>query len=233
MKEHVGHRKRMRERYLANGINSLAEHEALELLLYVCLPQKDTNKLAHTLINQFGSIAGVFDASLSSLMAVDGIGESCATAIKVIRDSYYLYDKARLVRDTRDNEEQFLQKRAIAICNSEKEIMLVHFYDITGKFIKEVLYSSNLTGRVYVNNKDIITEAINCQAHTIYIVHNHPSGSAEPSDMDIVYTTSLYNTLRTVDVTVMDHVIVANNKTWTSMRKMGKIAQMAEKFNKI
>ena len=89
---HEGHRDRLRQRFLQEGLENFQDHNVLELLLFYSIPRKDTNEEAHNLINRFGSLSGVFDASFEELCEVKGIGENSAALIKIMPELFKKYE---------------------------------------------------------------------------------------------------------------------------------------------
>ena len=81
---HEGHRQRLKNRFLTEGLDSFETHNILELLLFYSIPQRDTNGIAHKLLDTFGSLKGVFEADFEELIKIDGIKENTATLLKLI-----------------------------------------------------------------------------------------------------------------------------------------------------
>ena len=93
---HSGHRDRMRQRFIRDGLDSFQDHEALELLLFYAIPRRDVNELAHRLLLRFGSLSGVFDASMDQLTTVEGLGPQAAALIKLVPQLNRKYQLSRL-----------------------------------------------------------------------------------------------------------------------------------------
>ena len=209
---HEGHRERMRNRYLKSGLSGLAPHEVLELLLFYTQPRVDTNETAHNLIDTFGSFSGVLDADVEHLCRVPGIGKSSAVFLHLLRDCISLYsknkwtDKPRLL--TLDEVGSFALDM---ITNKATE----GFYLLSMDPSHYVTAFSQLeSGSAYKSNVDV-RKVIECalmhRAYKVIFVHNHPSGSLQPSESDIRLTQKLINAFREIEITVTDHIIVNDN----------------------
>lgn len=225
---HEGHRERVKSRFLTCGLDSFQSHTVLELLLYYAIPLKDTNEIAHRLLQKFGSLSGTFDAPFEELVKVDGIGKSAATLIKLIpqlcrryqedldRDKtvIYSYDEAgkRLVNKFigRQNEVVFLM-----LLDSKTRLL---FCDIVGE-------GSVNSANIYV--KKIVRLSVQYDASYAILSHNHPSGNCLPSKQDLSTTRWIYEALDTVEVRLIDHIIVSGN----DYLSIAKSNLMPELFN--
>lgn len=210
---HAGHRKRMRERFMKNGLDDFEKHNILELLLYHSLPQCDTNEIAHRLIDTFGSFSGVFDASIEDLKKVKGIAENSAVLIKLIPavGKAYLIDKSSIgtqVKTTTDSGDFLLPK----FFGETSEMVFLLCLDNKNKVLgcplicRGDVVSANFTPR------KVVEEAIKVGATSVILAHNHPRGLALPSNDDICTTDQLFDTLRRVNIKLLDHIIVAGEE---------------------
>lgn len=208
---HNGHRQRVREKYLQNGIESFKEHEALELYLFYAVPYKDTNELAHRLLNQFGSLSAVFDAPPSALRDF-GLSDYVVTLLKLLPDMARLYKI-----DKTENPSKILN--VFELCSyfepyfhgMTEEVMRLLLIDKKGKEL-----FSGIISRGSINSTDVpirkITElAMQYNASYAAIAHNHPNGFAKPSSADIASTKKVFISLKLIGVRLVDHVVVADD----------------------
>ena len=209
---HQGHRKRLKERFRQTGFAGFEKHEMLELLLFYSIPQKDTNDLAHDLIEQFGSLSGVFDASYENLLKVNGISDNSATLIKMIPQlaNAYLNDRndPGMILDSVEKAGAFLLSKYVGATNERVYLLCL---DNKLKLLNCALVGEGSLNRVNFHPRQIIQKALQCSASTIILGHNHPYGTALPSDADILMTRQLYERAQVLDITLRDHIIVAGD----------------------
>lgn len=214
---HDGHRERMRKRYQQNGIDGFAPHEVLEMLLYYTKPRVDTNETAHLLLETFGSLSGVFDADINLLCQVPGVGMSTAIFFHLIRDAMTLYTKYKWTDHPQLTTSDKAGEYAADMIGTPSEEC---FYLISLNATHHVLAFSKISsGTAYKTDVDIrmvVECALRHRAHTVILVHNHPSGALSPSEQDILLTKRLVQTFREIEIPVIDHIIVGNG-TYYSM----------------
>jgi DNA repair protein RadC len=208
---HKGHRKRLREKYLNDGIDNFSEHEILELMLFYALPQKDTNPLAHKLLDNFGSISAVFDAPVSHLIK-SGVSENVATYIKLIPDLTRVYfdDKYNNKSKKIDMSKlcEYFQNKFIGRTHEVLYLLLMD-----GKY-KELfcgVISKGSLNNANVPVRKIIELSVLYDAQFAVLAHNHPSGLALPSRADLMTTKDVLDALKLIDVQMRDHIIVSDN----------------------
>lgn len=209
---HKGHRERLKKKFIKCGADSLETHELLELLLYYGIPRKDTNDLAHTLINIFGSLPQVFDAPMSSLLKVDGVGESTAILIRLVSKLSRVYAEknyeANSKRPTKTQVEQIILNKFIGRI---KEHVVLVLFDAKRNMVFCDVVSQGSFGSTGFHIREIIELALKFNAMWAIIAHNHPSGIALPSREDVETTIELRNALKLIEVKLVDHIIVADN----------------------
>ena len=207
---HAGHRKHMKEKVLEQGIESLREHEILEVMLYYAIPMKDTNPLAHQLINQFGSISAVFDAPYDVLIK-SGLTENSAFMIKYIPEilSVYMtdkYDKNNKIVDINNLPQKFINR----FLGKKNEMVYLLLMDAKYKELYfDIVSKGNITN-TDINTTKICELAVRYSARYAIVSHNHPSGSSLPSRADILATINLKQALKSLNVKLLDHFIVAD-----------------------
>lgn len=216
---HRGHRRRMKEQFLENGLDRFNAHQVLELLLFYAIPQRDTNPIAHELLSRFGSLSKVLDASPEELMAVDGISFHTATLLKLSRElvgryhqdatSGYVYldDPAKLV--------EYLRAKFL---NQKHESVYLLCMDNRFKVLACEMINSGTLTTVQLDLGKIINIASHSRATIAVLAHNHPAGSAKASEEDISTTLSVSETLDLINVELLDHFIFAP-VDYISMRK--------------
>ena len=218
---HSGHRERMKNKFLTEGLDHFEQHTVLELLLYFGIPLKDTNPIGHDLLKKFGSLSGVFDAPYEELIKVEGVGKSAATLIKLIPQMCRRYQE-NLDRDKNwifsyDAAGEFLVNKFVG--RSEEVVVLMLLNSKSRMIFCEVVNEGTATtANIYV--KKIVKLAVQYNAVYAILSHNHPSGNCMPSKQDLNSTQWIYEALETVEVKLIDHVIVSGSD-FLSMAKSG------------
>lgn len=209
--EHSGHRERLRTRFLKYGLDGFDDHNVLELLLFYSRARGDTNALAHRLVNTFGGLPGVFEATAEMLMAVDGVGENTAALIRLVPELARRYEISR-VREGKillSSEDVGRYLMPFFMGSREERVYLLC---LDGKM--QVLDCREM-GRgdptsVSMDIRRIVQVAIEQNAAVAVLAHNHVSGIALPSPEDKLLTQRLRDVLKAVGVTLVDHIIVAD-----------------------
>lgn len=218
---HEGHRKRMKERFIKSGLDDFAPHNILELLLFYSIPRGDTNPVAHRLIDTFGSLSGVFDATPEELVKVDGVGESSAILISMIPQiaRKYLEDKAdtaNIVGGCSDIGAFLLPK---FVGRTNEALMMVSI-DNKNKIISCSVVAEGTVDSAKISRRKIMEEAMKVKATRVILAHNHPCGVAVPSSEDVVMTKEIGRLFAQVGIELVDHIIVANDD-YVSMAASG------------
>ena len=209
---HIGHRKRVKEEFLANGFNkNPPPHKVLEYLLFYALQQGDTNPLAHDLIKRYKTIAGVLDAPVEELITFKGITVSNVGLLKVILPIARIYanDKKSLNNSFADINEigDYLLPKYIGF--TEEALGILSLDGNVCELGFNIVEQGDLSS-VGVSTRKIIEEVIRTKANGIVMAHNHPSGIALPSAADITMTETVADALSHVGVRLIDHLIIAN-----------------------
>jgi len=206
---HEGHRERMRNKYVNKGIEVFEQHEILEMLLFYAIPRKNTNDIAHRLLEACGSLSAVFDAPIDILMQ-QGLSYNAAVLLHMIPDlSRYQSDKF-------DNEEKIItdenigKKMVHLFAGKNEECVYAFFLDAKGKEKYSGIISKGDASSAPLFSKDIVSIAARCKAVTVIIAHNHPSGVAFPSRADLEATADIADALDTIGIHLADHIIVAD-----------------------
>lgn len=208
---HKGHRIRVKQKYRRAGLNAFSEHEILEFLLFYCIPQRDTNELAHKLISRFGSISSLLLASYDDIKSVDGMGENSALFIKLLSDIYGLCNdkpKNNTVLDTTDKIGEYVVPLFRTATTEHSYIIAL---DSRHRPIRCVKVHEGDLNTTAFPLRDIRKILVNCDAYGAILAHNHPNGSALPSEADIKATQILDEMLKYLGVRLIDHIIVVEN----------------------
>ncbi len=215
---HEGHRERMKRRFLESGLDSFSDHNILELLLFYAVPRRDTNVLAHRLMDKFGSLSVVLDAPVEELATVAGVGQGAATYLKLFSQVARIYfnDKMKdgILLDSSEKVGQYLIPKYIGIPN---EIVLLVCLDSKCKVIGCTTVMEGSVNATQVSVRKIVETAVRSNASSVIISHNHPSGLAIPSREDLQTTEKIKQALLLINITLLDHIIVADND-WVSLR---------------
>lgn len=208
---HENHRDRVKKRFLEEGLDNFEPHNVLELLLFYAIPQKDTNELAHLLIDRFGSLDKVFDAPIEELKKVPGIKDHSATLIKMIpalarRYAVEQNNKQELVFNNIDTMGQYFVSRYIGV-NVETVLLLL----LDNKFnaIDCVKIHEGSVNSCEITVRKLTEHAFRSQASMAVLAHNHPSGLAIPSSADLYTTQQLRTALNFLGVKLLAHIVVA------------------------
>ena len=224
MNLHEGHRKRLKQRFINDGLSTFEDHNILELLLFYSIPRSDTNEIGHKLLKKFGSLSNVFDAPVEELCTIEGIGEHSAVLIKLIPEICNIYNTDKTENVTVINSTnlagRYFVPRFMGKTSEEVHIMLL---DDKKKFIKSEMISKGTVNASSVSIRKIVASAINSNATGVVLAHNHPGGVALPSSSDIVTTKRIYNALKLMDIQLCDHIVVADND-YVSMLDSGMFA---------
>ena len=226
-KDSQGHRERIREKFLNNGIDGFAEYEILELLLTYCIPRKDTKPIAKELLNKFKSLDNVFKASFDKLSAIDGLGKNTIAFLKLMGDLPSIIYKDEL------KNKKLVDKETLKILN--KDILLKYLrnkigYEEIEKFYVLYLSSSNeviefeensvgTLDRSSVYPREIYKKIINLNAKSIILAHNHPSDNITPSKCDIDLTNEIAKGLKNFGALLIEHIIITKNSYFSFLEE--------------
>jgi DNA repair protein RadC len=211
--DHAGHRQRVRQRFLKVGGDALEDYELLELALQLVIPRKDTKALAKTLLREFGSFSGVFNASQARLEKVDGLGATSVAHIKVIQAV-----AARFGRDRIDSQKPILSSwsQLIDYCRSQMafesvEQFRILFLDKKNRLIADEVQQTGTVDHTPVYPREVIKRALEVSATALILVHNHPSGDPAPSSADVRMTREISDIAKPLGIVLHDHIIVGKS----------------------
>ena len=219
---HSGHRQRLKNRFLKEGLEHFDEHQVLELLLFYCIPRQDTNPIAHALLEHFGSLSQVMEAPVSELKKVAGMGDASANFLSLLNafNRYYQVNRASSLEILNTLEEcgRYLMP---FFYGRRNETVYLLCLDAKCKVLgcKEVGEGSVNSAAVPIRR--VVEMALGANATSVVLAHNHPSGLAVPSDEDQLTTRQLAIALAAVDITLVDHMIMADDE-FVSLRQSGR-----------
>lgn len=211
MSIHEGHRQRLKDRFRQEGLDGFNEVNALELLLFYCVPRSDTNPLAHRLVDHFGSFSAVLDASIEELEKVEGVGHNISTFLTFIPqlDRYYNDNKNKNVK-VLTNVSQCGQYFRPKFINRKNEMVYMICLDAKCKVLACKELGEGSVNSAGVPIRRIVDVALKLNAASVILAHNHPGGLAVPSTDDIQTTVRVAQALAGVDVILTDHLVFAD-----------------------
>ena len=218
---HAGHRQRMKEEFLSRGLEGLPDHKVLELLLFFAIPQRDVNPLAHDLMEHFGSLSAVFNATHEQLTSVKGMGENTAILIKLVTaiGARYLEDSVDM-KNIFTHTRQFRELLAPCFFGARHEMAYLVCLDSKFKLISCKKLSEGDALSTHISNRSVAEAALAANAAVVVLAHNHISGIALPSLEDKLSTKQLFRFLRQMDIRLYDHFIIVDGDL-VSMRESG------------
>ncbi len=216
---HEDHRARVRRRIEEYGLESLAEHEVLEYLLFFAIPRQDTNPIAHRLLARFHTLPNVLEASVKELCAVEGVGPSTARFLHMLAetDRYLDICRSKTLRKL-SNAQEYAAYLIPQLRGMVRENMLMLALDERGRLLRTIWLEYGTVGAVEVSVAKVASEALSAGASAVVLAHNHPSGSPLPSQADVITTGEIMRALATLQIRVLDHIIVAGGE-YTSMKE--------------
>lgn len=207
---HANHRARMQERVDRDGLDSLAEHEALEYLLFLSIPRADTNELAHRLINHFGDFCKVMEAEPDELMHVEGVGPKSARLIAtVMAFGRYYQLKKRKTRQALDKAEAAIEYVKPLFRGVQNEQLYLILLDDACRPVQDLRIAEGVPNRVTVDTRKLLRAVARTNSTCGILAHNHPTGLAIPSEADRLTTYRIMEVTGQLGFTIMDHIIIA------------------------
>ncbi len=209
---HRDHRKRLREKFTAAGIEALHEYEAVELLLTYAVPRQDVKPRAKALLERFGSLKGILDAEAEDLQDVPGIKGASATLFRLLKElsSLYLKQKAVERRQVSCTSELLDFCRAQLGGKKDEEFSVIYL-DAQNRIIAFETIQRGIVNQAVVYPRQVLERALKKKAAAIILAHNHPSGHVRPSEADIRLTRAIRETAKVLDILVHDHLIIGEN----------------------
>ncbi len=218
-----GHRKRLRTRFEKSGLDGFADYEIVELLLTLAIPRSDVKPAAKELIERFGSVRGVLDASLADLRTVPGLGAVAPVALRIVRETANLY-----LRESAEGGQPLVDPEALSrfwrsrIGSLPHEVFEVAYLDGSGRLLREGVerLEEGTVDRAAVYPRQVLAAALRRSAAAVVFAHNHPTGDVRPSEQDKLLTRALVLAATTLQVKVVDHLVVSTDHVF-SFRQEG------------
>ena len=220
-KDYLGHRKRLRERYVKNGYEALQDYEIIELLLTFVKQRVDTKPLAKQLIKKYGTIEEILKADIKDLKETEGIGDITAVFLNFIGDiaACSFKDKAEKQKISFKNKNQLISYLRNDIGFSKNEEFKVLFLNSVNEIIETEILFTGTIDKSAVYPRKILERALYHNARSIVFVHNHPSGNVSPSEKDIELTEEMKKFFKIVDINVLDHIIITKNSHFSFLEE--------------
>ncbi len=207
--QHLGHRERLRDRFMTGGANAVPDYELLEMVLFRAVTRGDTKPLAKTLIARFGSFAEVISAPANLLMEVKGVGPAVVTELKLIRAAALRLAKGEVVnRPVLGTWQSILDYCRAAMAFEDIEHFRILFLDKKNQLIADEVQQHGTVDHTPVYTREVMKRALELAASAIILVHNHPSGDPTPSLADIDMTKKIIQAGEKLNILVHDHIII-------------------------
>lgn len=206
---YLGHRERLRERFMQGGPEALPDYELLELVLFNALPRRDTKDLAKRLIARFGSFAEVINAPVPLIKEVKGAGDRVVKELKIVRAAALrLMQKQVLEKPVLGSWTQVLDYCRASMAYESRELFRILFLDRKNRLIADEVQGEGTVDHTPVYVREVVKRALELSSTAIILVHNHPSGDPAPSRADIDMTKLIIDAAKPLGITVHDHIIV-------------------------
>jgi DNA repair protein RadC len=213
-----GHRMRMRQRLLRAGPDALADYEMLEMILFIALPRRDTKPLARALLDRFRTFGGVLGAPPTELLAVDGIGEAGAAAIKLVQAAALRMMRHEVAaQPILSTWERLTEYLTAAMGHERTEQFRVLFLDGRNKLIADEVQGTGTINHAPAYPREVVRRCLELHASAVILAHNHPSGEPTPSREDVTLTGEIVRAAAVMGIAVHDHIIIGRGK-WLSFR---------------
>jgi len=217
-----GHRQRLRERFAKSGFSGFHDYEVLEFLLTYIFRQGDVKPIAKKLIKEFGSFTKVLDAAPSELEKIEGMGKFSAISLSALRGAlqYYFADSVKINKMQLSKMTDLVKFVSSQIANKKNEVFIAIYLNEKNEVLDVTEFSEGTVSQAAAYPRRIVEAALEYKATSIILSHNHPDGVAEPSDSDIQITDEIKKALQLVEVSLQEHIIIAN-KDYYSFRREG------------
>jgi len=218
----VGHRARLRARFLNGGPKAFADYELLELLLTFAIPRRDTKPIAKRLLRRFGTFASVLDQPAEALSAVQGIGPQSVTMMLAVRASMARYLEEQLnTAPALEAPEDIVAFARVKIGAKQREGVLVICLNDANRLLHHAVIAEGTVNRTTVHAREVLKLALTHDATRLVLIHNHPSGDPTPSDDDHQVTRRIERLAEALDIRLADHLIVTPRRAFSL--KTGKL----------
>lgn len=207
--DYAGHRNRLRERFRKAGAGALHDYELMELVLFLCLPRRDTKSIAKALISRFGSFSEVLSAPEKLLREIEGIGPQAAADLKIVMAAAQRFGRDSVPnRVVLDSWSSLIEYCRAQMAYESREQFRVLFLDKRNKLIADEVQQVGTVDHTPVYPREVIRRALELSATALILVHNHPSGDPAPSDADVEMTRAIAEVAKPLGIALHDHIIV-------------------------
>ena len=219
-KNYFGHIQRIKNKYKKSGIDGWQDYEVLELVLSYAILRKDTKPIAKELIKRFKTLNGVLDADIKDLNLMNGISDHTALFLKLLKDITILYLKKDLhKKDLLSSSEVVFDYLKGSLKGSVNEEFRSLFLNSRNQLIESETLQIGTVNKSVVYPRKIVERALHHHAVGVIIAHNHPAGTLEPSKEDCLVTKVIKDSLKTVDIKLLDHIIIGGNDYFSFNQK--------------
>ncbi len=218
---YLGHRERLRQRFLRGGADALADYELLELVLFSARPRGDVKPLAKALLARFGSFAGVISAEPARLREVAGVGDATVAALKTVQAAALAFMREEVIdRPVLSSWDKLLAYCRASMGHRKTEAFRILFLDNRNALIADEIQQTGTVNHTPVYPREVVRRALELGATAIIMAHNHPSDDPTPSRADIEMTRAVAEAAAKLGVTLHDHIIVGRTRH-TSFKALG------------
>lgn len=215
------HRKRLRERFIAGGADAMPEYELLELVLFRAIPRQDVKPLARRLLEQFGDFNRILAAPIDQLQRVNGVGEAVCIELKIVEAAAHRLARAKVLqKHVISSWDAVVDYCHTVMAHRDTEQFRILFLDSKNVLIADEAQAKGTVDHVPVYPREVVKRALELNAASILLVHNHPSGDPTPSPADIEMTKQIVTAADALSITVHDHLIIGKS-TELSFRTEG------------
>lgn len=228
---HNEHRERVRADFLAHGFDDQTPlHKVIEMLLFYSIPRKDTNETAHALAERFGSLEALLEASPEDLKQINGIGDNTVAFFKLLIYITKTYRSNKALKKIKINcFDEICDFISSKFLGCTKETFTVTSFNSRGDMLCFDVIKEGDISSVGVSAREILELALKRNAAAVIIAHNHPGGNAVPSRSDVELTREIFNALSHINVMLVDHIIVADDNDYVSLRYSADYRHLFEK----
>ena len=213
---HSGHRNRIKERFLKSNKGSLSDLELLELMLFWSIPRKDVKPIANILMNSFGSIGGIVNASYNRLSSTKEITKSTITNILLLKEilDRILHNNI-MKQNILSSWSSLIDYLKVSMGGAKTEEFRILFLNKKNILIADEIQPYGTVDQTPIYPREVVKRALFHEASALILVHNHPSGNPSPSNSDILVTKQIMEACKTVGISIHDHVIVTSTEIYS------------------
>lgn len=205
-----GHRQRLRDRFLAGGNAALADYELLEMILFSAHPRGDVKPLAKKLLAEFGSFSKVITAGAHELGKIEGVGDAVVAALMTVQASTERLLREQVVdRPLIQSWSALLDYAKASMAHKKIEEFRILFLNRRNELVRDEVQQHGTIDHTPVYVREVVKRALELGAASIILMHNHPSGDPKPSKADIDITNQVINAVKSVGISVHDHLIIS------------------------